>query len=66
MIVFFIVALIVSVYEWLYMIKNNLKREKWLYLSAVMITLIFGYYYFSDPYRDSLSYIVLDFLNLKD
>lgn len=66
MILFFIIVCIVSVLEWAYMRKHDLKYERTLFIFAAILTFAFGYYYFSDPFRDSFSYRVLDYLGLKD
>jgi len=65
MIAFFMLVLVVSLFEWMYMKKNDLNRERWLYLVMTGLTLAFGYYYFSDPYRNNLSHIILELLGIQ-
>jgi len=60
-----ILILLVSIFDVRYMLQRGEKRELVVYAFLAVGTLVFGIYYFSDPYRDSLAKNILEVLNLK-
>lgn len=61
MILFIIFIFILSIFEIKKMLKNGLKKELTVFIFLTLLTLTLGYYYISNPYRRSISNIILTF-----
>lgn len=64
LITFILLVLVVSCFEILSLVKRKLKKELVAFCCFSIIILAFGYFYLSNPFRSSLSYIILSFFNL--
>lgn len=65
MILLSIIVVVVSIFEIMILLKKKLKKELILYLCMAAITLAFGYFYLSNPYRSSFTNVILNLLGVK-
>ena len=65
MILFIIFIFILSIFEIKKMLKNGLKKELTVFIFLTLLTLTLGYYYISNPYRRSISNIILTFFGIE-
>lgn len=65
MILFTIFIFILSIFAIKKMLKNGLKKELTVFIFLTLLTLTLGYYYISNPYRRSISNIILTFFGIE-
>lgn len=65
MVPFTIVILVLAIWEMRKFWKQKHYKDLVLYALVSVVTLAFGYWYISNPYRSSFSYIALKLLGLK-
>ncbi len=65
MVLFTILVIVVVAYELFRLMKLKYYREGIALGSIAIFTLALGYYYLSNPNRDSFSKVVLEALNFK-
>lgn len=63
---FLALIFILSIIEVHGMMKKGKKKDVAVYLCFAVITLLFGSFYLANPYRDSLSHIVLSALGIGE
>ncbi len=65
MLPFFIIIIILSIFEIFFMLKNKNYKELFLYCGLLIIVIILGIIYFSSPYTRSISHFVLNLLGIE-
>lgn len=63
---FFILVIVISFVDIKSMVKLKLKKEIIPYLGLMLITGVAGFLFLADPYRKSISYLILKIFNIQE
>lgn len=65
MISLIVIVLGVGIFEVWNMLKKNLKKEAVVWICMAVVTVAFGIYYLSNPFGDSLCYMLLNLFGIE-
>ncbi len=62
---FFIISILISIFDMRSMAKSGSKKEIIPYLVLMLISGATGFLYFTDPYRKSIVYFILNIFHIQ-